>query len=323
MASIQEIGDDIVLGPAGDDDLAAAAREVGERLGMGDLEDCVRNVVCWDEAYAWIVLARPAGMSLPPLQVIDTVNRLLEAHHPDDPYAVTQVRLLPNPAALVFCLEADEHVANVLPLPSQVLANWGHPMQVYHELAAGLVSANKPEIACTVFARALNHNGDFIYDDKFMRSFEMAAIMAGETEVPMLGMTATEAFAVARDMREGARPLPSIHRDYDAVIWQPRTDSDGPDMVFGPVVGTPRPAYVNEAECHWEGALLARTFAAEIPTPDPSIELFLRSSIEAIRSLWPRMSPADQQRLDEFGMGTDGQKISKTLGLPVGVDPEA
>ena len=285
-------------------------------------ETTLKNVICWTASWVWIVPAREAFTSLSPMQAINTVNRLLETWHPAKDYRAKEVRVLQNVGNLLFCLKTPDHNSNSRPLPPMVLANWEEAMVLYHELADKLMAANKPEFACAVYGAAFMHNPDLIYSDRTMEVFEMAALMAGKSEVPIFGMPADEHFQEAKEQRERTRPLPQMFKNYPTVVYYPVTDPHGSDAVVGPAVLEPKPARVNEAESQWEAILLSSAFSRELPEPDADLKFFTSAAIESLKIKWRDMSYEDRVRLDQFSMKIKGSKVSDELQLQLGIDPE-
>jgi hypothetical protein len=311
----------VTIGPGSATHLLPSARTVTQKLvpaGGG----CSKDIVCWCPPHAYLVLARVAGRSIPPLEAIERVNKLLRAGPPEVVAKLDEVRVLPDASSLVAVLADDTHSANSRPLRTMVLADWTEVMVLYHELADKLIAAGKPQFACTVYAVALNHNGDFVYDDRFMEGFEAASLIAGRKDVPMLGLPATEAFSMAKERRENARPLPAIHQNCSCVVYYPVADPHGDDIIVDAPVAQPLPALINQAECQWEGVLLSKAFAGQLGIPDQDLEFFTLAAIESLRMKWDRLPYADRKRLDTFAVRVRGKPLSEDLGLELGIDPE-
>jgi hypothetical protein len=315
-----DASDYLRIGPASDENLSAAASKAAHELATA-AGGCVKDIVCWREPFVYVVLARVGGEAIPSLRAIDRVNELLRISLPNSVNEVQEVRVLANPSALTAILSNPDHHANSQPLAMMVLANWSEVMVLYYELIDKLMAADKPAFACTVCACALNHNGDFIYDDRFMEAFEAAALLAYDAELPMLRIKAQEAFAVARDRRKSARPLPAIHNGYRCVVYYPVMDAHGSDIALDPPVVHRLPALVNEAECQWEGILLAKSFSKQLPAPDPDIEFFTQAAIESLRFKWGKLTYAECKRLDEFSLRITRKPLSEHLRLKLGPDP--
>ena len=278
--------------------------------------------MCWSQRRGWVVPARGKHEQLQPLDVIHTVNALIEGTHPPGDYAPQEILVAPHLRALLAGLEQKGLLGSMTrPLGPTVLASWDGVVNLYYELADKLLTAKRPELACQVLATALEHNRDFIYDLRWMEALEMSALLAGDTELPILRLPASAVLTQVKTHREHAKPLPAIARGYSAMLFNPVFEEADWKLVSDPVVDQPLPSLTNEVEFLWEGVNLSRAFSPELPQPSPDVELFTQSAILEIQAKWRRLNPASRRRVDEFSMRITGAPLSKILHLPLGTEP--
>lgn len=312
--------DAVVIEQADPDTQARRIRDLIGEWGSGD-GPTRRNVVCWTPRWAWIVLARDKRQPVEPLAAIATVNALIEGSHPGDGYVAEAVHVFPHLDALLASIGGRLLGSMTRRLDLCVLADWDTDMVLYYEFADKLLAAKRPELACQVFATSLEHNRDFIYDVRWMEAFEMAALSAGDTTLPILGLPASEVLAQVQAHRARARPLPAIARGYAAFLFYPVLTEEDWRHVSDPPVARPRPSWTNEVETLWEGVLLARALGRELPEPSPDVAYFSTAAILQIKALWPRLDASSRGRVDDFSMRACGSRLSSQLGLAVVPEP--
>lgn len=307
---------DIVVGCGQIHDQAAAVAQLMVRWDGGE-GPTPNNVICWTpQSWIAVVLARERHAQVRPLQAIETVNRLVDTTHPTGDQRFNEIRLLATVGTLHFCLATKDYDYNSEPLPQLVCSCWNENMILYHEMAAKLVQHKHPEWACAIYARALTHLPDLIYDQATLDAIEMAALLSGDASVPYHKMTATQFLAAVKHQAALSRPLPSIARRYRAlmcsVVRPPELDrlrSEAP-------VSRPGLTFGKRARIHLDGIRLAEAMQGLLPEPDADIAFFKAASRQLVLTYWnKRLSRQERTELDDFYLDIAGARFSAVAGL--------
>jgi len=298
-------------------------------------------VLCFTTTGAWVVLGRRPGETIPAFAAITQVNEMLAPLPAPPDEATKTVRLVADVPALIRCLEGlaknpacqpspPGDLQHSLSLPGDrgavsavdmleplclysarlvdlLLPNFMRELFLTDEMASVAIEKGRPKIACLAYGEAFRIDPYLAYQHRPRERFEMAALMAGDTEVPQFRIAASDLFADSVDTSR-LRPLPEIAHGFELLVSFPV--EDGHRIEASAIAVRANPGYAPHRQLlHFVNLQILGAHRELLDSPDT--RFFARAAQQLVAAWWIKADRKQRLELDLEAL--------RRFGLPVSV----